>query len=108
MNSDRNPINPCALRLRDMSPGRHIIRVNTGEGLIDEYIVVERPRVYGTGALSSDRYLEAKLRSVETGEVTYKSMEDMGVIPYPGGDWNTVNFMIDHRQRNHPSLTRLR
>ncbi len=101
--NEKNPLHASALRLRDLTVGRHIIAFNIDLGIMGEYIVMSRPFV-GDGMFG--RTTMVSLRNTQTGLADSHYTEDLGVTMYlsddeqPNNYWNSVNFTIDHRKRH--------
>ncbi len=97
MMSQKSPLHPSALRLRDLRPGRRIIRFNIGFGVMGRLTVVADPYVSKKdgGALLKVRLCD------ESGHRKDLFLADMGVVPYEGCDyWNNRNLTIDARKEH--------
>lgn len=100
----RSPLHPSALRLNDITVGRSIIWQNVVIGLVCEAVILTRPYVGRPGprfefAEDRSRQSVVRLRTAD-GTVFVESLAEMGVMPYRGYDWNSVNFIIDARKRD--------
>lgn len=109
---DKNPLHASALRLRDINPGRRIIKFNRELGIIGEFEIVSRP-FFGYLATREEikrnpHFCNTLVRRfiVELHDTTYgtrrpHSLRDLGVIPYDKPkEWNISNFVIDARKRH--------
>ena len=105
----KNPAHPSTLSLNDIRPGRRVIVFNRNLGITHEETVISKPYVlqqYFGWKDSVQHDLVVDIRSLETGEVTYMYLGDMGVTPYSWFEhskrpnWNPVNFTVDARKRH--------
>jgi hypothetical protein len=103
LKNEKNPLHASALRLRDLTVGRHIIVFETESGALGEYIVISRPFVDDG---PDGHTTKVMLRDVNSGLVSAHYTEDMGVTMYPVNEtwemsqWNLVVFTVDHRKRH--------
>lgn len=100
---EKNPMHPSALRLRDLTVGRHIVSFNKEFGIMGEYIIVSRPFVDDSPL---GRTIKIWLRNIGSGIAWVHYTNDMGVTTYPGrrlcGEnwWSRTNYFVDHRKRH--------
>jgi hypothetical protein len=97
---DKNPLHPSALRIRDITPGRHIIGYSTRFGIEGEYLILGRPFVENYGDEEYAGPCVVELMSVTDGEIFTDFLESMGVITSPSGKWHDHAYVVDNRKRH--------
>lgn len=100
--STKSPLHPSALRIKDLTPGRRIIRFNQRFGILGEYFVKAKPYVKKFSYSSNPNETHFVVDLIETDgliQVEHHYLDDMGIIPYRH-QWNRMNFTIDARKRH--------
>ena len=102
----KSPVHPSALRLRDVTPGRHVALFSTVKGILNTITITERPSIVTRDMLGVQTRTILIVGNCDKGEVTYFAT-DCGVVPYygPSFNWNPYNFLIDvHKLHAVPEL----
>jgi hypothetical protein len=87
--TEDRPDFPGALNLEDIKPDTVATYHNIEHGLEWELTIKSGPFIKQLSPDWTSVWFEAD----ELGQATDKSLPDMGVLPYPNGCWNPVNYL---------------
>jgi hypothetical protein len=96
----KSPHHESALRLKDFTPGRHVIRYSYLDSSQYEHIVLDYPFVKHRWFFPGGSAIVIPFRNVQLGTRHDYHASEIGVIPNEHGRWDDPNFVIDYRKRH--------